>query len=338
MPPQRGSDLPYDVLRGFANISVTGGAGFVGRNLVQSLTTRGHSVRVLDIASAGNWLPEGATSVQVDLRDQHTTRAAIQGSDLVFHLAGNASGTRSVTDPRFDFETNTVGTFNVAEACTSSDARLVYMSSACVYGTPRTVPMSESHPTEPFLPYGASKLSGEHIVRTFSEAFGLSSVVARSFVVYGPGEDPETAGGEVSQFLRWHLNGLPIPVMGDVDGKTRDFIHVYDLVTALTLLAGSAVSGEVVNVGTGEETSMRQLGAVIGDAIGHATELNADTRVLDDSYRLVGDVSRLRALGFIPRMPLSVGVASLAAELGPQPQLPAVRAAFRHEQLGTTEV
>lgn len=321
-------ELSSDVLRKFTNIVVTGGAGFVGRQLVKALTDLGHPVRVLDIVPFG---------VQVDLRDKQATHAAIKGSDLVFHLAGNASGTRSITDPRFDFETNTVATFNVAEACIASHARLVYMSSACVYGTPRMPPISESHPTEPFLPYGASKLSGEHIIRAFVETCGLSAVIARSFVVYGPGEDPKSAGGEVSQFLRWHLNNLPIQVVGDIDAKTRDFIHVYDLVTALILLAGRAASGEIVNVGSGEEVSMRQLADVIGKATSYPAVLDANTTVLEDSYRLVGDISRLRALGFAPRIPLLVGIAALADELGPRPPLPMVKAAFRREQLAVVE-
>jgi UDP-glucose 4-epimerase len=141
----------------------------------------------------------------------------------------------------------------------------------------------------------------------------------------------------VSQFLRWHLNNLPIPVVGDLDAKTRDFIHAYDLVTALILLAGRAASGEVVNVGSGEEVSMRQLANVIGEATGYQALLDADTSVLEDSYRLVGDVSRLRTLSFTPRIPLPVGVAALAKELGPKPPLPTVTTAFRRKQLAAVE-
>lgn len=318
---------------------MTGGAGFVGRHLVRALVGLNHPVRVLDIAPTCAEVPDGATYLQVDLRDRVATLAAIEGADLVFHLAGNANGTRSVTDPWFDFESNAVATFNVAEACASSEARLVYLSSACVYGIPRATPMDENHPTEPFLPYGASKLAGEHVIRALVGAWRLSAVIGRSFVVYGPGENPRTAGGEVSQFLRWHLNELPIPVAGDIDAKTRDFVHVHDLVAALLLLAAGTEDGEVVNIGSGAETSMRQLADVVGQATGYPAELAADPRVLDDSYRLVADISRLRALGFQPCYPLSAGVTALAAELGPRPELPTVAAAaFRREQLVPAEV
>ncbi|MFD0852364.1 NAD-dependent epimerase/dehydratase family protein, partial [Actinomadura adrarensis] len=194
---------------------------------------------------------------RADLRDYGETLLALRGVHTVYHLAGNASGTRSVENPRFDFQVNALGTCHVGNACVELGVRrLVYMSSAIVYGVPQHFPINEQHPIRPFLPYGASKLSGELTLRSLQEAVGLPAVFGRSFVIYGPGEDPRTAGGEVSQFMRWQLNDLPIPVVGDIDRKTRDFVHVSDVCSALMTMAENGEPGEAYNIGSGTETSM----------------------------------------------------------------------------------
>jgi nucleoside-diphosphate-sugar epimerase len=251
-------------------------------------------------------------------------------AEIIFHIAGNASGTTSVERPRFDFETNALGTCNVANAAADHGARrLVYLSSAIVYGRPETAPIMEEHPTRPFLPYGASKLSGELVVRSLNATLGLSSVIGRAFVLYGPGEDPRRAGGEVSQFLRWHLNETEIPVMGDVDRKTRDFLHVADLAHALMIMADRGPAGETYNVGSGTELSMRQLAEAVANATGRPATLAADPTVLEDSFRLVADISRLRHLGFQPQISIDAGLRRLARLLGSRPELPTSTAVFR---------
>lgn len=323
-------------LEPYSRVVVTGGLGFVGRHLVATLANLGKSVTVMDLATP----PEGDLSARVayeraDLRDPDQVAEALNGAELVFHLAGNASGTVSVTRPRLDFETNALGTFNVAEASISAGVRrLVYLSSACVYGRPRSVPICEEHPLAPFLPYGATKLAGELVLRSFREALGLPVVIGRAFVIYGPGEDPRRAGGEVSQFLRWHLNGRPIPAVGDIDSKSRDFIHVRDLVSGLLTIADRAEDGEVLNLGTGQEVSLRQLAEAIGAATGREPRLVVDASITDDTYPLVADISRLRSLGFRPSVTLSEGLAELALQLGERPELPSVEAIFRREQRG----
>ncbi|MEU4559506.1 NAD-dependent epimerase/dehydratase family protein [Actinoplanes sp. NPDC023936] len=314
-------------------VAVTGGLGFVGRHLVTALRRQGVGVRVLDLSDGPGRHATGVEYRQVDLRDPRAVASAIEGVDVVFHLAGNASGTRSVHNPRFDFEANAEATFTLAEALLNTDAkRLVYMSSAMVYGRPQAAPIPEEHPLQPFVPYGASKLSGEFALRALHESRGLPVVIGRSFTIYGPGEDPRTAGGEVSQFLRWHLNGLPIRMTGDPDRKTRDFSHVSDVVSALLHLACRAADGDVVNIGTGREVSLRQLADVIGEATGRAATLLADDTITDDTYRHIADISRLRSLGFQPAVDLPAGVADLARRLGANPELPSVDTVFRAEQ------
>lgn len=325
-------------MSGLGVVAVTGGAGFVGQHLVRRLFELGAKVRVVDLTE--HTVPDlaGVEHVRADLRIYSEAVSALRDADLVFHLAGNASGTLSVEDPRLDFELNALVTSNVGNATLEVGVRkLVYLSSAIVYGTPQDHPISEQHPTHPFLPYGASKLSGELALRCLHDARGLPLVIGRSFVIYGPGEDPRRAGGEVSQFLRWHLNGLPIPVVGDVDRKTRDFIHVHDLVSALLLLADRGASGHVYNLGSGTETSMRQLAEEISMATGTTAQLDADAAVEDDSYRLVADISRLRCLGFEPQITLAAGVRSLHVALGSAPDLPSAKAVFRMRPADTRE-
>ncbi|MDG4795681.1 NAD-dependent epimerase/dehydratase family protein [Micromonospora sp. WMMD1082] len=311
---------------------VTGGHGFVGSHLVDHLVARGAQVTVLDVALPDEKLPTGVGYRVVDLRDPASVRGALTPADVVFHLAGNASGTISVDHPRFDFETNAEGTFNLLEGLLDIEVRrVVYLSSAMVYGRPQTHPIAETHPLNPFLPYAASKLSGEHVAMSMVESYGLPAVVARAFTIYGPREDPRRAGGEVSQYLRWHLNGLPIPVVGDPDAKTRDFSHIDDLMAGLIQIAERGTSGECYNLGSGTETSMRELARLIGEVTGTPARIECDRSVLEDSYRHVADISRLRALGHWPRVPLAEGVTALAALLGDRPELPAMPTVFQRD-------
>lgn len=313
---------------------VTGGAGFVGRHLVAELSELGKKVTVVDHAVLGEDIASlpGVRHLRADLRDYGETLLALQGADAVFHLAGNASGALSVEQPRLDFHLNALATCNVGNASLELGVRrLVYLSSAIVYGIPQHTPIREDHPTGPFLPYGASKLSGELLLRSLHRTSGLPVVIGRSFVIYGPGEDPRQAGGEVSQFLRWHLNDRPIPVVGDIDRKTRDFIHVSDLCRALITLADRGMDGEIYNVGSGTDVSMCELAEAVGEATGRPARLEADDSSLEDSFTLVADISNLTALGFKPQVTLAAGLTALAKELGSFPELPSAKAVFRRE-------
>ncbi|HWM92003.1 MAG TPA: NAD-dependent epimerase/dehydratase family protein [Thermoanaerobaculia bacterium] len=325
------------MLKGYRQVLVTGGLGFIGRHLTDALRALGKDVIVLDNLSrvVNATLRPDITFVDVDIRDSRQTAQVMEGVDLVFHTASNANGTISVTHPRFDFETNVVGTFNVAEAATKAGVkRLVYLSSASVYGRPQRFPMDEEHPRRPFVPYGASKLAGELACLSFHHSAGLPVVVGRPFCVYGPGENPKWALVEVSRFLRWPLNNLPIPIVGDIDGKTRDFVHVRDLVSGLLLIADKAPAGEVFNVGSGTEVSMRQLVQVISVVTGREAVIAGIPEVTEDTYRLVADIGKIRSLGYVPQWSLVDGVREIAALLGDHPEVPSGETIFKSGQHG----
>jgi UDP-glucose 4-epimerase len=310
---------------------VTGGLGFVGRHLTETLLGLGKTVTVIDNTSTATDTrpPPGVDLRIADIRDSNAAAQAVSGADVVFHVAANANGTLSITRPRLDFENNTVGTFSLAEALLDSNVRrFVYVSSASVYGIPRCFPMNEDHPTRPFVPYGASKLSGEVTCLALHHSCGLPVVVGRPFCVYGPGTNPQEEMVEVGRYLRWHLNDKPIQIVGDPDWKTRDFVHVSDLVTGLLVIADQAQTGEVFNIGSGHETSMRQLTETIGAATGREPVLDVISEITDDTYRLVADISKLRELGYQPAVPFDEGVGKLASQLGSAPELPGTPTIF----------
>jgi nucleoside-diphosphate-sugar epimerase len=250
------------MLNQYKKILVTGGLGFIGKHLVKALLSLDKNVVILDNFSTASDdpIPQGATVLQADIRSPKQVMEAFKNIELVFHVAANANGTISINNPRFDFETNAVGTFNTLEAALKSGVkRFVYASSASVYGKPQQFPINEQHPTKPFVPYGASKLAGELCCFSLFKARSLPVVMARLFCVYGPGENPKTALVEVSRYLRWHLNQKAIQVVGDIDQKTRDFVHISDAVQGLLLIAEKSNEGEIFNIGSGEEVSMREL-------------------------------------------------------------------------------
>ena len=186
------------MLESYGRVLVTGGAGFIGSHLVDALVALGKEVVVFDRLSTGSEeiVSPQARLVTGDLRNPEDVAEAMTGVDMVFHVGANANGTVSINDPRLDFETNGLGTFNVLEAAVQADVRrLVYQSSAAVYGTPQTHPMAEDHPKQPFMPYGASKFTGEVLC-------GNVPSHVRSCRSPLPGPSPSTAPGR-TRGVRW---------------------------------------------------------------------------------------------------------------------------------------
>ena len=249
-------------------ILVTGGAGFIGSNIVPRLIEKGHSVTVLDNLSSGKL--ENLRTVrnspnfqfiQGDVQNKTTLHKALCMVDAVVHLAALIDIPASVTSPLKTHEVNATGTLNTLEAAIKENTvkRFVFASSTAVYGNSAALPIMESTPPTPISPYAASKVAGEAYCNAFTRCYGLSTVILRFFNVYGPRNEKNPYSGVITKFLDQALNGEVLTIYGD--GKqTRDFIHVNDIVDAIVLaLEAKGMDGEIFNVCTGSPTSISEL-------------------------------------------------------------------------------
>ncbi len=298
---------------------VTGGAGFIGSHLVEALVARGHPVRVLDNFSTGRWENLAAVRdrievIEGDIRDPWAVRQAMDGVEVVAHLAAIVSVERSLQDPQETAEVNTGGTLNLLEAARQAGVhRFLFASSAAVYGDHSQLPLQEELPPHPLSPYAASKVAGEALCHAYRAAYGLSTVVLRFFNIYGPRQDPHSPySGVISIFVGRMRQGLPPVIYGDGQ-QTRDFVYVEDVVAAL-IRAGEPerMDGAVLNVARGEETSVLQLVALLNQALGtHLEPMFAPARA-GEVRRSAGDPRRAQAvLGWRPAVGLTEGLSRL---------------------------
>ena len=246
---------------------VTGGAGFIGSNLVDLLLDRGDEVAVIDDLSSGKEsnlaaaLERGATLHQVDIRDGDATRDVIveAGPEVVFHLAAQMDVRVSVERPAFDARTNVEGTVNVLEGARLAGTRRVVFSSTggAMYGDTDVVPTPEDVPALPMSPYGQSKFCAEAYLGLYERLHGVSTVALRFGNVYGPRQDPHGEAGVVAIFCGRYVSGGQPKIFGD-GTQTRDYIYVGDLVDAIVAAGDSDVHG-AINIGTEEETTVLDL-------------------------------------------------------------------------------
>ena len=312
-------------------VLVTGGAGFIGSELVRQLAERGHRVLVVDNLANGRrenlaGLPGDRVCLEVaDIRDAGRIAPLVRQVETVFHLA--CLGVRhSVHSPQENHEVNATATLSLLKLAREATVRrFVCVSTSEVYGTAQHVPMTEEHPTFPMTVYGASKLAGECYARAFHRTYGYPTVVVRPFNAYGPRCHHEGDSGEViPKFMLRCLAGRPMIVHGD-GRQTRDFTYVAD--TARGILAAGwadAAIGETINLGSGRETSINDLAAAVAEVVG---SLEAP---VEHHEPRPGDVRRLwadgtkarRLLDFEPSVDLRTGLASLKewyASLGRSP-------------------
>jgi UDP-glucose 4-epimerase len=248
---------------------VTGGAGFIGSNLVDALLARGDAVSVVDDLSTGRRqnlepaLGAGATLVEADIRDAAALTALAREAkpEVVFHLAAQIDVRRSVADPAFDAGINVGGTANVLEAARAAGSRRVVFTSTggAVYGEGdgQQLPLAEDAPIAPMAPYGQSKFAAEGYLALYRRLYGLSAVALRLGNVYGPRQDPLGEAGVIGIFCGLLLEGGRPTVFGD-GTQTRDYIYVDDIVSALIAAAASEAPGPI-NIGTGIETDVLEL-------------------------------------------------------------------------------
>lgn len=296
---------------------VTGGAGFIGSHVAERLLALGHRVRVLDDLSTGdraNLAPlAGAEFVEGAAQDPAVATAAVDGIDVVFHLAALGSVPRSIRDPWGSHDANVNGTARVLEAARRAGVRrVVYSSSSSVYGDTPTLPKVET--VEPLCrsPYAAGKLAGEQYTLAYARAGLVEGVALRYFNVFGPRQSPAGAyAAVIPLFMRAALTGGTARVNGD-GGQTRDFTYVDNVVRANLLAAfgpADRVSGQVVNVGAGDRTSLLRLVELIAEVSGASIPVeHAPPREGDVRDSLAG-LDRARAvLGYEPEVPLAEGL------------------------------
>ncbi|RMF41846.1 MAG: NAD-dependent epimerase/dehydratase family protein [Anaerolineae bacterium] len=292
---------------------ITGAAGFLGAALANTLAREGHEVRGVDDLSTGDpsALYDDVLFTRGDVNDRPKLWTLLQGVDCVYHLAARVSVPESVLYPREYNAVNVGGTVSLMEAMRDVGVkRVVYISSGAVYGDQMQQPLREDMRPKPRSPYAVSKLAGEFYVRTIGALWGIETVVLRVFNAYGPGQHlPASHPPVIPNFLRQALRGGTLVVHGD--GKqTRDYVFVDDVVRAMVAAAtASRAVNEIINVGSGTETSVRDLvDLALKLTRGHAT-------VVENSHtgggvaRMCADISRAATLlGYTPRVSLEDGL------------------------------
>ncbi|GLP73432.1 UDP-glucose 4-epimerase [Mycobacterium antarcticum] len=297
---------------------VTGAAGFIGSTLVDRLLADGHSVIGVDDLSSGN----SANIVGAERYDAYEfAKSDIVDADLlglltdtrpevIFHLAAQISVSRSVTDAQFDSSVNVIGTVRLAEAARKTGVRkIVHTSSGgSIYGVPPVYPTDENVPVDPASPYAASKVCGEVYLNMFRNLYGLDCSHIAPANVYGPRQDPHGEAGVVAIFAKALLSGGPTKIFGD-GSDTRDYVFVDDVVDAFVRASGEAGSGQRFNVGTGVETSTRELHSAIAAAAGAPDAPELRPPRLGDVRRSCLDNGRARdVLGWVPAMAVADGI------------------------------
>jgi len=293
---------------------VTGGAGFVGANLVRGLIAEDARVTVLDDLFTGRRenLPEsGFEFVEGSVFDPPLVEHLVAGNEIVIHAAAR-NIVVSTRNPRDDFETNIGGTLNVLMAARATGTRrVIYTSSTSVYGNPRYLPVNEDDHLSLLTPYAVSKLAGEHYCMAFFESYGLATTAVRYSNIFGPGQDPANPYcGVVAKFCESLFAGQGPAIHGD-GNQTRDFTYIDDAVAA-TLLAATAerAIGEVFNVGTGVETSVNALATtLIRLTDSDVVPTHTNRRDVDNIRRRVVNIEKTRrALRWVPEITLEEGL------------------------------
>jgi UDP-glucose 4-epimerase len=293
---------------------VTGGAGFIGSNLVALLVREGHEVTVLDDLSSGyrqnlDPYPE-VQFAEGDVRDAALVRRCVEGVEVIFHLAASVGNTRSIEHPLEDSEINVLGTLKVLEAARHGGVRkVVFSSSAGIFGELKTLPIREDHPVEPDSPYGASKLGAEKLCLAYAKLYPQEAVCLRYFNVYGVNQRYDAYGNAIPIFAHRLLRGEKVIIFGDGE-QTRDFVNVRD-VAAANYLAGQSrgVSGPF-NIASGTRITINRLVEMLGQVSGIRPEVEHGPPRKGDVRDSLAEITAAQtALGFHPSVTLEKGLA-----------------------------
>ena len=292
---------------------VTGGGGFIGSNIVRQLLVEGWDVTVVDDFSTGyernlERAPQ-ATLLRGDIRDEALMDRALDGARVVFHLAASVGNKASIDHPFRDADINVRGTLVVLEAMRKRRVgKIVYSSSAGIFGELKTLPIREDHPIEPLSPYGATKLAGEKLVLAYGGLYGFESVALRYFNVYGPHQRFDAYGNVIPIFAHRMLSGEPITIFGDGE-QTRDFVNVNDVAQANIRSGTTAGVTGAFNVGSATRISINDLAGMMYRILGIEPQIRYGEPRPGDVRDSLADVSRAqRAFGFDPAVELESGM------------------------------
>ena len=291
-------------------VLVTGGAGFIGSNLVDELIAREFKVRVIDNFATGSRknLNPRAELIEADIRDGEAIRSAFHGIDCVFHVAALPRIPLSIARPVETHMTNVVGTLNVLIAARDAKVRrVIYSGSSSVYGDQTVMPLVETMTPNPLNPYALQKYVGEQYTRMFHRLFAMETLTLRYFNVYGPRMASEGAYVTViSAFMAARRRGEPLQIHGDGE-QTRDFTHVSDIVAANILaMDASMADGRAINIGAGHNVSINRIADLIG-----GQRVRLDGRQGDMRHTLADTTEASRILGWHPRVTVEEGIARL---------------------------
>jgi UDP-glucose 4-epimerase len=296
-----------------STVLVTGGAGFIGSNLVRLLGGEGHRVVVLDNLSSGyrcnvESLPQ-VEFIEGDVRDASDVGRAMADVDTVFHLAASVGNTRSIEHPLVDSAVNVLGMLNVLEAARHRDIdKVVYSSSAGIFGELKTLPIAEDHPQNPDSPYGVSKLAAEKLCLVYNKLHGMHNACLRYFNVYGPKQRYDAYGNVIPIFANCILKRLPITIFGDGE-QTRDFVNVRDVAAANMQAAATPGEGGVFNIGSGTRISVNKLAKLIQDVAGVEVGTRYGPPRKGDVRDSLADISAAsRMFGFVPKVGMEEGL------------------------------
>ena len=296
---------------------VTGGAGFIGSNLVDELIRKKHKVLVLDNFSTGRKSNLSKHSlkklkiIKVDISKKNDLEKYFNNVDYVFHLAGLADIIPSIENPYKYFKSNVVGTLNVLKAASQAKIKkFVYAASASCYGIPNKYPTSENAPVETMYPYAFTKWQAEQLVMHWCKVYSIPTISLRFFNTYGPRSRTSGAYGAVfGVFLAQKLAKKPLTVVGN-GNQTRDFVHVYDLVSAIVKAAKSTKNGKIYNVGSGKETTVNKIAKLIG-----GKKIYIPKRP-GEPDRSLADISKIKKeLNWKPKIKIEEGVKDLLGKI-----------------------
>ncbi|KEI89876.1 UDP-glucose 4-epimerase [Clostridium botulinum B2 433] len=292
-------------------VLVSGGAGFIGSNLVDKLINLGHNVCIIDNLSTGNInnVNKKAQLYINDILDPNVSKIFEKEKfDIVYHLAAQIDVQKSITNPIFDSNVNVCGTINIINNCVNYNVKkIVYSSSAAVYGHPEYLPIDEGHGIKPISYYGLSKYTAEEYIRLFSSLNNLDFTILRYANVYGIRQDPKGEGGVISIFMNSLFKKQPLYIFGD-GSALRDYIFVEDIVDA-NIAALSSGSKERFNIGTGVYTSVKELAENMIDIIGLKCNIEYESARKGDIANSYFNISKAKnKLNWIPKFSLKDGL------------------------------